>query len=120
MLQEGAAAMLFHHTSPAIVLEHACRGPIAHSISTPRIGEQDSLRDIQRRNDPDFGEAFPPGRPPRRCPRRGQAHRISGAPQMRRNRWTRTAARARAALAPLSQRARQLNRLRNNYAARAR
>jgi len=54
LVQEAAAAMLSNLAG--IVLDTRV-GPIAH-YADPAIGEQDTLRDIQRRNDPDFEKRF--------------------------------------------------------------
>lgn len=54
MVQEAGAAMLANLAN--IVLETRV-GPIAH-YADPTIGEQDTLGDIQRRNDPDFQKRF--------------------------------------------------------------
>lgn len=54
LVQEAGAAMLSNLAG--IVLDTRV-GPAAHYVD-PNIGEQDTLRDIQRRNDPDFEKRF--------------------------------------------------------------
>jgi hypothetical protein len=54
MVQEAAAAMLSNLAG--IVLDTRV-GPAAHYVD-PTIGEQETLRDIQRRRDPDFEKRF--------------------------------------------------------------
>lgn len=57
LVQEGAAAML---TNLAGIVLDTRVGPAARYLD-PTIGEQDTLRDIQRRNDPDFEKRFHKG-----------------------------------------------------------
>jgi hypothetical protein len=54
LLQEGAAAMLSNFAG---VLLDTRVGPVAH-YADPTIGDQETLRDIQRRRDPDFEKNF--------------------------------------------------------------
>lgn len=54
MVQEAAAAVL---TNLAGIVLDTRVGPIAH-YADPTIGEGETLRDIQRRNDPDFEKRF--------------------------------------------------------------
>jgi len=92
-VQEAAAAMLSNFAG--IVLDTRV-GPAAQYLD-PTIGEQDTLRDIQRRNDPDFEKRF-----------HADARRAvvvagkltQGALEMQ-DSLDQTAARLRAALAPL-------------------
>ncbi len=93
MVQEGAAAMLGNLAG--IVLDTRV-GPAAQYLD-PTIGEQETLRDIQRRRDPDFDRNF------HADARRAVAvagKLTEGALQMQ-DSLDQTAARLRAALAPL-------------------
>jgi hypothetical protein len=54
LVQEGAAAMLSNFAG---VLLDTRVGPVAH-YADPTIGDQETLRDIQRRRDPDFEKNF--------------------------------------------------------------
>ncbi|MEP9359109.1 hypothetical protein [Sphingomonas sp. KR3-1] len=54
MVQEAGAAML---SNLAGILLDTRVGPAAHYVD-PTIGEQETLRDIQRRNDPEFEKRF--------------------------------------------------------------
>ncbi|MCH7860261.1 hypothetical protein ACQKOH_17685 [Sphingomonas sp. NPDC092331] len=93
MVQEGAAAML---TNLAGIVLDTRVGPIAR-YADPRIGEQDTLRDIQRRNDPDFEKHF---HQDARAAVAVAGKLTDGALQMQES-LDQTAARLRAALAPL-------------------
>ena len=93
MVQEGAAAML---TNLAGIVLDTRVGSIAR-YADPRIGEQDTLRDIQRRNDPDFEKHF---HQDARAAVAVAGKLTDGALQMQES-LDQTAARLRAALAPL-------------------
>jgi hypothetical protein len=54
LVQEGAAAMLSNFAG---VLLDTRVGQVAH-YADPTIGDQETLRDIQRRRDPDFEKNF--------------------------------------------------------------
>lgn len=93
MVQEGAAAML---TNLAGIVLDTRVGPAARYID-PTIGEQDTLRDIQRRRDPDFEKHF---HNDARNAVVVAGKLTEGALQMQ-DSLDQTAARLRAALAPL-------------------
>jgi hypothetical protein len=93
MVQEGAAAML---TNLAGILLDTRVGPTAQYLD-PTVGEQDTLRDIQRRRDPNFEKNI------HRDARNAvivAGKLTEGAVQMQ-DSLGETAARLRAALAPL-------------------
>ncbi|WHU01717.1 MULTISPECIES: hypothetical protein [unclassified Sphingomonas] len=93
MVQEGAAAML---TNLAGIVLDTRVGPAARYID-PTIGEQDTLRDIQRRRDPNFEKNF---HNDARSAVVIAGKLTEGALQMQ-DSLDQTAARLRAALAPL-------------------
>ena len=93
LVQEAGAAMLSNLAG--IILDTRV-GPVAH-YADPTIGEQDTLRDIQRRDDPEFEKRF-----------HAQARRaVAAAGKLTedglamQDSLDQTAARLRAALAPL-------------------
>lgn len=93
MVQEAAAAMLSNLAG--IVLDTRV-GPAAQYVD-PTVGEQDTLRDIQRRNDPDFEKHFHDGA--RRAV--AAAGKLTQDGLAMQDSMEQTAARLRAALAPL-------------------
>jgi hypothetical protein len=93
MVQEGAAAML---TNLAGIVLDTRVGPAAQYLD-PTVREQDTLRDIQRRRDPDFEKHF---HNDARSAVVIAGKLTEGALQMQ-DSLDQTAARLRAALAPL-------------------